>query len=282
MKVPMKYYSSADLKIPKLGMGTWQLEGFNCSDIVAKGLDMGYRLIDTAQIYHNEEYVGEGIERSGIDRSEIFLVNKVWRENLSREDVINSTRESLDKLKTDYVDLMLIHWPNDSIALDETLMGMEELLNEGMVQNFGVSNFPLALLDQTEEIAPDFVCNQVEYHPFLSQEPILEWLKKNNKFMMAYSPLARGQVFKDEVIQKIAHKHAVSEAQVVLAWLIEKESIVAIPKASSEDHLMRNLESLLIKLDKEDLEKIESLKYYNRRVINPEFSPKWDQAPSPV
>lgn len=276
MKVQMKYYNSPSIKIPKLGIGTWQIEGYNCTEIVAKGLSAGYRLVDTAQIYNNEEFVGEGIEKSGVDRENIFLVSKVWRDNLSREDVVSSTRESLDKLRTDYVDLMLIHWPNDAIALDETLAGMEEILNEGMAQNFGVSNFPLEWLERTQEITPDFVCNQVEYHPFISQDVVLNWLKKHDKFMMAYSPLARGGVFKNEVIQKIANKHAATEAQISLAWLLEQDHVVAIPKTATEDHLLRNLESLEIQLDAEDIESINGLKSLNKRLIKPEFSPKWD------
>lgn len=277
MKIQMKSLNQLGLKIPKLGMGTWQLDGYKCTDIVASGLDAGYRLIDTAQAYDNEEYVGAGIEQSGIQRKDIFLVSKVWRENLSPDDVINSTKESLDRLKTDYVDLMLIHWPNEEFALEDTLGSMEELLNEGLVKNFGVSNFPVAWLERTQELAPEFVCNQVEFHPFLPQDVVLSWLKKHNKFMMAYSPLARGEVFKNPIIQKIAHKHAVSEAQVVLAWLMEHEAVIAIPKTSTVEHLRSNLESLQVALDPDDLANLSNLKALNRRVINPDFSPKWDE-----
>lgn len=276
MRVQMKYYNSPSIKIPKLGIGTWMVEGYKCTEIVARGLDAGYRLVDTAQIYNNEEFVGEGIEKSGVDRDNIFLVSKVWRDNLSREDVVNSTRESLDKLRTDYVDLMLIHWPNDNIPLDETLAGMEELLNEGMAQNFGVSNFPVHLLERTQEISADFVCDQVEYHPLISQEPILKWLRDHDKFMMAYSPLARGEVFNNETIKKIANKHAATEAQVSLAWLLQQDGVIAIPKTSSEEHLLRNLEALEIQLDKEDLQAISDLKTLNKRMVNPDFSPQWD------
>lgn len=276
MKVQMTYHNSPSIKIPKLGIGTWMVEGYRCTEIVAKGLNAGYRLVDTAQIYGNEEYVGAGIEESGVPRENIFLVSKVWRDNLSREDVVSSTRESLDKLRTDYIDLMLIHWPNDQIALDETLAGMEELLNEGMAQNFGVSNFPVSLLERTQELSPDFVCNQVEYHPLISQDAVLKWLRDHDKFMMAYSPLARGEVFHNETIKKIANKHAATEAQISLAWLLQQEGVVAIPKTSSEEHLLRNLESLQIQLDREDVESINNLKTLNRRMVNPEFSPQWD------
>lgn len=276
MKVPMKYHKLNDLKVPKLGMGTWQLEGYTCTEIVSKGLDFGYRLVDTAQIYQNEEYVGEGIEKSGVPRDEIFLVSKVWRDHLSSEDVVNSTRESLDKLRTDYVDLMLIHWPNDQFALEDTLSGMEELLNEGLVQNFGVSNFTVSLMNRTNEIAPDFACNQVEYHPLLSQDPVLDWVRSHHKFMMAYSPLARGHIFENEIIKKLAHKHAVTEAQVTLAWLLSQDNVVAIPRTSSEDHLKSNLESLQVQLDEEDVRSLNNLKVLNKRTIDPDFAPKWD------
>lgn len=276
MKIKMKYLDHSSLKIPKLGMGTWQLEGYKCTDIVAAGLDAGYRLIDTAQAYNNEEYVGAAIEQSQLPRKDIFLVSKVWRENLSPNDVVNSTKESLDKLKTDYVDLMLIHWPNEEFALEDTLGGMEELLHDGFVKSFGVSNFPVAWLERTQELAPEFVCNQVEFHPFLSQEAVLNWLTNHNKFMMAYSPLARGEIFKNPIIKKVASKHAASEAQVVLAWLMNHDPVIAIPKTSTPEHLRANLESLQVTLDHEDLKNLENLKALNRRVINPDFSPKWD------
>ena len=272
----MKYITGDDFKIPKLGMGTWQVNGYDCTNIVTKGLETGYRLIDTAQIYNNEEYVGAAIDQTGVVRKDIFLVSKVWRENLSAQTVIDSTQQSLDKLKTDYIDLMLIHWPNESVPLDETLAAMEELVNDGSILNFGVSNFPVHKLDQAYEISPDFICNQVEYHPFLSQKPVLNWLEKHNKFMMAYSPLARGEVFKNPTINKIATKHGVSPAQVSLAWLIAQPAVVAIPKTASADHLRSNLEALDLKLDSTDLAELDTLQAMNNRTINPDFSPKWD------
>lgn len=276
MKIPMKYFNGPQFKIPKLGIGTWQLKGYECAEIVAQGLDAGYRLVDTAQAYENEEYVGAGIEQSGVAREEIFLVTKVWRDNLSRDSVVDTTRESLEKLKTNYVDLILIHWPNEKFALDETLAGMEELLNEGLVLNFGVSNFPVELLERTQELAPEFVCNQVEYHPFLSQDPVIDWLKEHDKFLMAYSPLARGAVFKSDIIKKIANKHGATEAQISLAWLIQQDPVIAIPKTKTPEHLKHNLESLQIQLDAEDLASLDELKTFNKRLIDPDFSPKWD------
>jgi len=276
MKIPMIFHKTSRFHIPKLGMGTWQLLGYECTEIVATGLSAGYRLIDTAQAYDNEEYVGAGIEESGVPRREIFLVSKVERDNLSREKVVDSTRRSLEKLKTDYVDLMLIHWPNEEFSLDETLAGMEELLHEGLAKNFGVSNFPIEWLEEAQALAPEFVCNQVEYHPFISQAPVLEWLKERDKFLMAYSPLARGEIFENEVIKNIAHKHASGPAQVTLAWLIRQEGVIALPKTSTIQHLHANLESLVLQLDSEDLQNLNNLRVLNKRVVDPDFAPRWD------
>ena len=272
----MKYIRGEDFKIPKLGMGTWQLNEYQCTDIVKKGLEMGYRLIDTAQIYQNEEYVGAAIEQSSVPRDEIFLVSKVWKDNLDPQEVIDSTQVSLEKLRTDCIDLMLIHWPNESVPLAETLGALEELVNEGSIANFGVSNFPVHKLEQAYEISPYFICDQVEYHPFLPQGAVLEWLVRHEKFLMAYSPLARGEEFKHPILQNIATKHGVSEAQVALSWLIDQAPVVAIPKTATIDHLRSNLEALDLNLDESDKSQLNNLQALNHRQINPDFSPKWD------
>lgn len=272
----MKPYLNDQIEIPRLGMGTWQLEGQECVNVVKRGLRLGYRLIDTAQVYDNEEYVGAAIEQSGIARDEIFLVSKIWRDKLTLDEVINSTQKSLSKLKTDYIDLMLIHWPNEDIDLSETMAGMQDLVNEGLAKNFGVSNFPVEWLESAQKMAPEFVTNQVEYHPFIDQAPVYNWLRERGKFLMAYSPLARGQVFKNERISRIANKYGVNEAQVTLSWLLQQEAVVAIPKASSVEHLKSNWESQFLTLESSEVGEISALKKQHQRLIDPEFAPSWD------
>lgn len=274
----MKYFKNNDIQIPRLGMGTWQLEGQECTNIVKRGLRLGYRLIDTAQAYDNEEYVGAAIEGSEVPREDIFLVSKVWRDNLSLDEILNSTQKSLQKLKTEYVDLMLVHWPNENIDLSETMAGMQALVNEGLAKNFGVSNFPVQWLEKTQKLAPEFVTNQVEYHPFIEQEQVFSWLKERDKFLMAYSPLARGRIFKNEKISRIANKYGANEAQVVLSWLMAQDSVVAIPKTSTVDHLKTNWESQFMTLEESEIKEIFSLQKQQQRLIDPDFAPAWDSA----
>src|SRR5918998_4516111 len=167
----LEYQTIKGEKIPSLGLGTWRLSGEECVRSVEHALELGYRHIDTAQIYANEGEVGRGIQTSGVDREEIFLVTKVWTSSFSHDAVIRSTNESLKKLQTEYVDLLLMHWPNPSVPLGETLGAMRELQEEGSVKHVGVSNFPPSMVEEATEHAEIF-CNQVEYHPYRAQEQL--------------------------------------------------------------------------------------------------------------
>lgn len=267
---------STKVRIPKLGMGTWKLEGKKCTERVAEAIEIGYESIDTAQIYGNEAEVGQGIVNSGVKRESLFLTSKVWRDDLSEKNVIESTEQSLNKLQTNYLDLMLIHWPNSDYSLEETFEGLKKLHDSKKIKHFGVSNFPIKLLEECEKHSSNFVCNQVEYHPYIDQGKMLDWLREHDKFLMAYSPLARGKVLEDQQIQKIADKHNAQVAQVVLAWQISKPGVVTIPKASSKEHLKSNLESLSLRLDPEDITSLDALSEANERIINPDFAPQWD------
>lgn len=169
----MIYARVQGVEVPALGLGTWELNGTACRDAVEHALALGYRHLNTAQGYDNEAFVGEGLQRSGVPREEIFLVTKVKPDNFRRERVLASTRESLTKLRTDYVDLLLMHWPNPEVPLAETLGALLELRDQGAVRRLGVSNFPAKLVDKAQEVARIFA-NQVEYHPYLGQETLLE------------------------------------------------------------------------------------------------------------
>src|SRR6056297_153512 len=207
--------------MPVLGLGTWENDDpAQCTESVANALDAGYRHVDTAQIYGNEAAVGEGIAESDVDRDDIFLASKVWIDELAPEDVASSTRESLDKLGVDAVDLMYVHWPAGEYEPAETLPAFAELRDDGLIERIGVSNFEPHHLDAaTDALGEAPFANQVEIHPLLRQEELREYADANDVELVAYSPLARGEILDDPAIVDIAEKHGVSAAQVSLAWL---------------------------------------------------------------
>lgn len=264
--------------IPKLGFGTWQLEDEDASRGVATALKTGYRHIDTAQIYGNEAAVGEGLKQSGLKRDAFFLTTKVWRDKFRDGDLQASVKESLDKLKTEYVDLLLLHWPVPEVPLSETMKALNEVKDAGLVKHIGVSNFTVDLMDQARahSNAP-LVANQVEYHPYLDQSAVLTACQAAGMAMTAYSPIAQGKVFDDEVITEIAKAHDVSPAQVVLRWLIDQDSLVAIPRSSSDKHIQSNFEIANLKLSEEETARIDALRSPDGRLIDPDWAPDWDK-----
>ncbi|WP_408958275.1 aldo/keto reductase [Natrinema sp. 74] len=259
--------------MPMLGLGTWQNDDAEqCAESVRTALETGYRHIDTAQAYGNEEAVGEGIAAADVDREDIFLATKLWISNLSHDDVLETARASLDRLGVEYLDLLYVHWPSGEYDPEETLSALSELYNEGLIENVGVSNF----LPEDLEVAVD-VCdapifaNQVELHPMLPQEEIRETCDTYDIEVVGYSPLARGQVFNQPEIQEIAEKHDVTEAQVSLAWARET-GVTTIPKATGAEHIRDNWESLTVELDREDINAIDAIDETNREV-DPDFAP---------
>ena len=259
--------------MPMLGLGTWQNDDPDeCADAVQTALETGYRHVDTAQAYDNEEDVGEGIARADVDREDVFLATKVWIENLAPEDVRESTEESLDKLGVDYVDLLYVHWPSGEYDPEATLGAFEELKEDGLIERIGVSNFEPEQVDEAVDIIDgDVFANQIEMHPLLPQEEIRARCDDNDVAVVAYSPLARGEVFDVDEIAEVAEKHDASAAQVSLAWLREK-GVTAIPKATSADHVRGNWESLGVELDAEDVAKIDNIDRRERQV-DPGFAP---------
>jgi diketogulonate reductase-like aldo/keto reductase len=260
-------------EMPMLGLGTWENEdAAQCAESVQTALDMGYRHIDTAQAYRNEDAVGEGIAAADVDREDVFLATKVWISKLSHDEVLESTRDSLDRLGVDYVDLLYVHWPSGDYDPDGTLAAFDELYDEGEIRNVGVSNFEPEHVDEAREHldAPIFA-NQIECHPMLQQNELREYAEETDLNLVAYSPLARGTVFDSDTLTDIAEKHDASAAQVSLAWLREK-GVTAIPKATSEAHIRDNWESLTVELDDEDVAAIDDIDTVDRRV-HPDFAP---------
>ena len=244
-------------RIPALGLGTLELTGEKCIEVVKKSLQLGYKHIDTAEAYGNQKEIGKGIKN--FDRKKLFITSKIWMENLHHDDVFKSCEKTLKELKTDYLDLYLIHWPNRNIPLEETFKALEELAKEGKIKSIGVSNFTINHLKDALKVAGMLITvNQVEFHPYLYQKDLLEFCNQNKIVLTAYSPLGRGSLIKDEVIREISAKYKKTPAQVCLRWELER-GVVVIPKASSESHLKENLGIFGWKLSNEDIERIDSI-----------------------
>ncbi|NLM97566.1 MAG: aldo/keto reductase [Halanaerobiaceae bacterium] len=261
-------------EMPVLGLGTWQLNGPKCTEIVKEALEMGYRHIDTADAYENQQDIAPALRASGIDRNELFITSKVNRLDLHYDDFLKKTDKILNELEIEYLDLLLIHWPNKDIPIEETLKAMAELKVRGKVKNLGVSNFTESHLEKVLDLYPGLISvNQVEFHPYLYQKALLDYCQKNDIVLTAYSPLARGMVFEDNRIKELAEEYGHTPAQLVLKWLVEK-GIVVIPKAGSTAHLKDNLEVLNMDLPASALELLDTFNE-NRRLIAPSFHEFW-------
>lgn len=272
----MLFKSAQGVEIPEIGLGTYRLYGRECKQTVSNALNIGYRHIDTAQMYKNEKEIGDALQSSRVDREDVFLTTKIWHTNLEHEDVIQSVEESLKALRTPYVDSLLIHWPNKSVPLQQTFEGMLMLRDQGKALQVGVCNFPVGL---TQTVIDDhripIFTNQVEFHPFLGQLDLLDLTYDNDFLITAYSPLAQGNVLENETLKNIASEYGKSPSQIALRWLIEQENVIAIPKASSTEHLEQNIDLYDFVLSDEHFEQIDELNK-GMRLVNPTFAPDWD------
>lgn len=272
--------TAGQANIPVLGLGTWQSTGQDCVDVVSQALKMGYEHIDTAQAYGNEKEVGQGIKQSGVSRDKFFLTTKIFPDDMKfePEKLIAAAKRSLADLDTDYVDLLLLHWPDDRVPLSETIPALCELQKQGLTRHIGVSNFNIANIIEAEKYADvPIVVNQVEFHPFIKQKTLQTFLNNHHILLEAYSPLARGDVFDNEIIKEIADKHNVTPAQISLAWILADKHRIAIPKTANPDHLQGNLDAINVQLSADEIEKISSLaRADGRKIKHPDYSPEWD------
>jgi diketogulonate reductase-like aldo/keto reductase len=228
-------------RIPLIGLGTWDLRGRTCARIVEEALDLGYRHIDTAAMYGNEQDVGEGLRASGKPREQVFITTKVWSSNLRARDFERSTRDSLAKLKLPNVDLLLIHWPNASVPLKETIGALCKMKREGLARHIGVSNFDPALVDEAVKHSTEpLVNNQIECHPYFDQTRTIAASRRHGLSVTAYTPIARGRVKDDAALARIGRAHGKTAAQVCLRYLVQQDLIV-IPKTSRSERLKENL-----------------------------------------
>jgi 2,5-diketo-D-gluconate reductase B len=272
----MEYLQSQGISLPRLGLGTFRMQGDACRAAVESALTLGYRHIDTAEMYGNEEAIGAAIASSRVARGDLHVTTKVWNENLAPDAIRRSFEASLKKLRLDQVDLYLVHWPARSMnlpAMFETLLALKQ---EGRTRAIGVANFNIALLKTVvEQIEAPIACNQVEYHVMLDQTPLRRYLAAKAIPLVAYCPLAQGRAASDPTLTAIGRKHGASAAQVALKWLLDQDGVAAIPKASRSESQKANLGALNVGLDDEDLKAIAALPK-DRRCVNPGFAPAWD------
>jgi 2,5-diketo-D-gluconate reductase B len=264
------------IAMPKLGLGTFRMQGDACRAAVESGLALGYRHIDTAEMYGNEEAIGAALAAARIPRSELHVTTKVWVENLAPAAIRRAFDASLKKLRLDQIDLYLVHWPSRGMKLPAVLETLMKLKEEGRTRAIGVANFPTALMKvAVEEVRAPIACNQVEYHVMLDQAKLLKYLAAHKIPLVAYCPLAQGRVASDEALAKIGRKHNASAAQVALKWLLDQDGVAAIPKASRAESQKANLDALKVALDDEDRKAIAALPK-DMRCVNPGFGPDWD------
>jgi diketogulonate reductase-like aldo/keto reductase len=255
--------------MPALGFGTSPMTGGLSADTVAAALKAGYRHIDTARKYGTERAVGEAIRVSGVPRNDIFLTTKVSHENLRAGDFAKSVDESLAALGVDYVDLLLIHWPNPEIALSETMPALAKVKRRGLARHIGVANFNVALLEQAIKLCPEpLAALQAEYHPYLDQSKLLAAVREHKLVFIAYCPLGRGRLFGDPVLAEIAGQRGRSVAQIALRWLLQ-QNIAAIPFSSKPQRIADNFNVFDFTLDVDEMKRIAALKRSDGRVANP-------------
>jgi len=267
-------------RLPALGLGTWVMRGSDAVRAVRQALDIGYRHIDTAQMYKNEAEVGRAIAESGLDRSSIWLTTKIDNANHAFEKVKSSTEESLRRLRTDHVDLLLIHWPVfEDASLAETLDAMAELRYAGKVRHLGVSNFSTALVaEAVDDLGHEILCNQIEYHPYLSQNAVKAVCAKRGVIVTAYCPIVRGRVANDPVLNAIGIDHGKTAAQVTLRWLVQQDGVAAIPKAASKANARANFYIFDFELSADEMARIDGLAHGQRLVDLDGWHPGWDAA----
>ena len=264
-------------RMPAIGFGTMELP-HRPAELVAAAIAAGYRHIDTARKYGTEERVGEGIRASGIARNELFVTTKVTEENAREADFLRSAETSLKALGLEYVDLLLIHWPQPKVPFAETLGALAKAKRRGLTRHIGVSNFTLAMLEEAVHVCPEpLVTNQIEYHAYLPQDRMLAALKRHGMILTAYCPVARGKLLDDPVVGEIAKVHGKSIAQICLRWLIQQPMVAAVPRALEEAHIVENLDVFDFLLNEEEMRRVSALRNRNIRIADPpERAPKWD------
>jgi 2,5-diketo-D-gluconate reductase B len=276
--VPSPSVTAHGAKIPLLGLGTWELRGRTCARMVEAALRLGYRHIDTAEMYDNERDVGEGLHASGLKRGEVFVTTKVWPSHFAPRDLERAARDSLHRLHLREVDLLLLHWPNPQIPLVDTLGALCKVKHDGLARHIGVSNFTVKLLEEALRLSTEpLVCNQIECHPFLDQSKVIAACRKHGMVVIAYSPIARGGARNDKLLARIGAAHGKTAAQVCLRYLVQQD-IAVIPRTSKEQRLAENAAIFDFALSAAEMKEIAGLTRRDGRVVDWSYSGRmhWD------
>lgn len=272
----MKYITLGRLEFPAIGLGTYKIIGPQAVDIIRNAILMGYRHLDTAQLYDNEREIGWAIIESGIPRNEIFITTKVWPSNLTADKFLPSVEESLVKMKTDYADLLLVHWPHHQLPVEEYIPSLIQAQQKGLAREIGVSNFNIAQLKSAIEAGANIVTNQVEFHPWINQVKLHSYLKKNNITLTAYCPLGQGRFIADKKLEALAATHARTPAQIILRWMMQKDEVIAIPRSTNLYRLRENLNVFDFELSAHEMEIIDAWRLENIRVVGAQAGAVWD------
>jgi diketogulonate reductase-like aldo/keto reductase len=264
--------------IPAIGYGTFTLSGEACAEAVGWALAAGYRHVDTARMYGNEAEVGQALKTSGLKRDEVFVTTKVWWTDLAPGDLERSAEGSLKRLGLDQVDLLLIHWPNPAVPVADSTAALCRMKRQGLARHIGVSNYPSALLEEAVGHATEpLVVNQVEYHPYLDQSTVKRACEKHGMAMTAYSPLGRAAAFEDPTLKALAQAHGRTVSQIILRWHVQQPGVIAIPRSTTRDHIIQNLDVFGFELSDEEMRRISGLARPNGRILEPDFAPRWDK-----
>jgi 2,5-diketo-D-gluconate reductase B len=275
---PIPRVKANGAEIPLLGLGTWDLRGRACARVVEQALRLGYCHIDTAEMYENEREVGEGIRVSGVKRNAVFVTTKIWPSHYAPRELERAARDCLVRLRLSEVDLLLLHWPNPQIPLEETLGALCKVKHDGLARNIGISNFTVALIEQALKIATEpLVCDQVECHPFLDQSKVIAACRDHGMAVVAYSPIARGKVRGNDVLEKVGAAHKKTAAQICLRFLVQ-QNIVVIPRTSKIERLSENAAIFDFTLSNEEMNEIDALAHPGGRMVDWAYSgrSKWD------
>ena len=272
----MIFVEANGARIPAIGLGTWDLRGSGCARVVEQALRLGYRHIDTAEMYDNEREVGEGLRASGIKRDEVFITTKVWQTHLAPREFERSTKESLARLRLAEVDLLLIHWPNPRIPLSETIDALCRMKRAGLTRHIGISNFTVPLVEEAINLTTEpLVTNQIEWHPYLDQSKVVAVCRDHGLSVTAYSPIARGQAPGDKKLKTVGMAHGKTASQVCLRFLINEGAIV-IPRTSKLEHLTENFDIFNFDLSETEMEEIRGFARPRGRIVDWSGSPQWD------
>ena len=272
----METITTQGVPIPRLGIGTFRMPGADAQPVVESAIALGYRHIDTAAMYENEAAVGAAIAASGIARHKLFVTTKVWHDQLAPAALHRAFDASLRKLGLDHVDLYMVHWPSRDMDMAATLEALTSLRERGLTRAIGVCNFNLPMLRRAlEDIGAPIASVQLEYHPFLSQVPMLAYLREKEIPLTAYAPLAQGRAANDPMLAALGLKHGCSAAQIAVSWLLDQPGVVVIPKAARPESQRANLDALAVHLDEEDRIAVAALPK-DQRFVRPPFAPDWD------